>query len=68
MTCEALDDPENGYILSYIGGRVGVGEYAIDTTAFFRCDPGYNLIGSDTSNCVFPGRWDTQSPTCEQGN
>ena len=68
VTCEALQDPENGYIFTYIGTRVGSGEYATDTTAFFRCDHGYNLNGSEASNCVVPGIWDEPVPTCEQGN
>ena len=66
--CPDLPDPDNGDI-----------EYSTDltatfdapTTATYKCDPGYSLVGGDTvrictgTGTSTSGFWTGSTPTCE---
>ena len=68
IMCPDLPDPENGDI-----------EYSTDltatfeapTTAVYKCDPGYSLVGGDTVRmCTGTGEstdgdWTGSAPTCD---
>ena len=67
MTCEVLQDPENGYIVfnkPYVTNR----GYPVDTFADFFCDRGYTRNGSHFRYCQNSGIWSRESPVCDQGS
>ena len=44
------------------------GEYPTGTVAFFTCEEGYMRSGSVFGTCQDSGTWDSELPTCEEGN
>ena len=56
--------PENGQISPLQPNGV----YPENTTVPFVCDPGYNLIGEDSSTCQADETWDPQPPSCIESN
>ena len=54
---ENVGVPMNGFRLSDV--------YTFGANVTFECSQGYNLIGSDSSQCLLSGNWSTPSPTCQ---
>ena len=52
--------PANGYVTP----SQSDGQYPINSTIYFSCDPGYSLSGSSSSICQTDRTWDQQTPTC----
>ena len=61
--CIIPSPPENGYIRHAISGTLFAG-----STVRFRCNTGYNLIGSHTVTCQADRTWSPNVPTCEASN
>ena len=56
ILCPTLSDPGNGYVSvssRYVGER-----------AYYRCDYGYELVGSFSRTCQLSGNWSGTKPTC----
>ena len=67
VTCEALQFPENGYIVyehSYVPNK----GYPVGTHADFLCHYGYNRNGTYSRVCQISGNWNLESPVCDPGN
>jgi len=64
IQCDNLSAPSNGGMLCS-SGRVGVG-YEGDTCSF-RCNTGYELIGSGTRTCQNNGSWNGTTSVCRKG-
>ena len=56
--CPELEVPSYGDI-NYSKGQ------AINSVATYRCDDGYNLIGSEKRTCQANGTWSGEDPFCE---
>ena len=58
--CVDLSDPPNG--------EVTITGITIGSEAFYTCDSGYDLVGSDTRDCVQSdagtGMWTDMEPQC----
>ena len=58
--CVSLSDPPNG--------EVTVTGITIGSEAIYRCDRGYNLVGSETRRCIESdtgmGMWTDTEPQC----
>ena len=56
ITCELLEDPENGRVIqpSRIAGAV----------ARYECNPGFTLVGTETRTCSASGIWSGEAPVC----
>ena len=54
---ENIGVPMNGFRLSDV--------YTFGANVTFECSQGYNLIGSNSSQCLLSGNWSTPSPTCQ---
>ncbi|NXE87637.1 APOH protein, partial [Menura novaehollandiae] len=46
-------------------GKMNFEELQYQSTVTFSCDPGYNLIGSRTSQCMADGKWTGTLPQCQ---
>ncbi|KAG1655606.1 Fibropellin-1 [Nymphon striatum] len=57
--CPALDDPENGLLLSTQS------MFHFGDIIRFHCDFGYVMVGSSTLLCTSNGVWNGTAPTCE---
>jgi len=58
LTCPALEKPENGTVACTRSGLV-VGDICT-----FRCDDGFDLIGSATRICLGNQTWSGTEATC----
>lgn len=54
--CDELDDPENGV--------VDFKQVTIGSTAVYRCNRGFNLVGNAKRVCQRNGEWSGQEPKC----
>ena len=52
-----MDDPANGTVTWTSLTTGGVAAYA--------CDPGFELVGEMTRNCMRNSEWSGEAPTCE---
>jgi len=41
------------------------GFYEFEDEIFFTCDPGYDLIGEESTVCQPDGTWSNPAPVCE---
>ncbi|XP_003387839.1 PREDICTED: sushi, von Willebrand factor type A, EGF and pentraxin domain-containing protein 1-like isoform X2 [Amphimedon queenslandica] len=57
ITCESLDDPENGQV-TILGGS-GPGSVAV-----YKCSPGFELVGDRRRVCGEDGRFSSSAPIC----
>ncbi|XP_029470754.1 sushi, von Willebrand factor type A, EGF and pentraxin domain-containing protein 1 [Rhinatrema bivittatum] len=57
IECELPTAPENGFI--------NFTDNAFGSTVQYGCNPGYELIGSDTSLCLSNRQWTSVAPYCE---
>ncbi len=68
ITCRALDSLENGTI-GY-SSLVTTEPFSYETTATYRCDPGYNITrGNNVRTCTGDGstpsgQWNGAAPQC----
>uniref|UniRef100_A0A8U7NQU9 Beta-2-glycoprotein 1 n=2 Tax=Corvus moneduloides TaxID=1196302 RepID=A0A8U7NQU9_CORMO len=46
-------------------GKMDFEEFQYQSTVTFSCDPGYNLVGSRTSQCMADGKWTGTFPQCQ---
>uniref|UniRef100_A0A8D2QC34 Beta-2-glycoprotein 1 n=1 Tax=Zonotrichia albicollis TaxID=44394 RepID=A0A8D2QC34_ZONAL len=46
-------------------GKMEFEELQYQSTVTFSCDPGYNLVGSRTSQCMADGKWTGTFPQCQ---
>ena len=66
--CPDLPDPMNGDI-EYVVDTTST--FNVTTTAMYKCDPGYSLVGGDivrtcTGTSASPdGDWSGTAPSCE---
>ncbi|XP_071491017.1 LOW QUALITY PROTEIN: sushi, von Willebrand factor type A, EGF and pentraxin domain-containing protein 1-like [Diadema antillarum] len=56
ITCEALQTPENGVLR--------VEDHSYGNRAEFECDRGFQMVGSNTTECTGRGTWSNPPPTC----
>ncbi|XP_064406055.1 complement receptor type 1-like isoform X3 [Halichondria panicea] len=68
ITCETLPAPENGMV-SYSTNNNTMGTFSFGTEAYFSCDVGFSLVGSETRSCgdgnMTVGEFNGTAPTCE---
>ena len=57
VTCSNPSIPSNGHKI----GKV----YSYNSSVFFYCNTGYNLIGSNRLTCLANGSWDVNIPVCD---
>ncbi|XP_066188445.1 beta-2-glycoprotein 1 isoform X1 [Sylvia atricapilla] len=46
-------------------GKMDFEEFQYQSSVTFSCDPGYNLVGSRTSQCMADGKWTGAFPQCQ---
>ena len=46
-------------------GSVVVDDTTLGNKAYYSCDHGYILVGSETVKCLYTGMWNDTAPTCE---
>ena len=62
-----MSPPANGQI-SYNEPSLSNEEYPVDAKAFFTCNHGYSLSGSESRTCDTSGNWNQETPICNQSN
>ena len=60
VQCTSLSSPTNGSILC---NSTGVSHY--EDQCLFSCDPGYQLTGSSSRQCLSNGSWSGSDVTCD---
>ena len=60
IVCSHLETIENGMTI--------VEDVAVNGTATFSCNVGYNLFGSPTRKCQPNGKWDGDNAYCQSNN
>ena len=58
VTCGVLTNPANGQV-----GQTGTSTFG--QTATYKCNTGYNMVGSSTRTCQATGVWSGSAPTCQ---
>lgn len=56
IKCPELRDPDNG--------RVEVSGNTPGSTAIYRCNPPYMIVGTNTRTCQNNGEWSGRAPVC----
>ena len=56
VSCPPLQSPDNGQLM--------VAKFTFKSRAFFVCDNGYELSGSQVVSCLSTGQWSAEPPTC----
>ncbi len=56
--CQTLGAPSNG-------GVTTTNSNLYPSTATYTCQPGYNMVGSDSRTCGTDGNWSGAAPSCE---
>ncbi|XP_068090442.1 sushi, von Willebrand factor type A, EGF and pentraxin domain-containing protein 1 isoform X2 [Hyperolius riggenbachi] len=56
IECNIPAAPENG--------MVHYTDITLNSIAHYKCEPGYELIGSDNSTCLFSRKWSPEMPQC----
>lgn len=56
IVCPEAQNPDNGKA-TIINGKQ-------ENIVIYDCDPGYNLIGRSIAKCIYPGKWDSDTPIC----
>ncbi len=68
ITCETLPAPENGTV-SYSTDSNIMDTFSFETEAYFSCDVGFSLVGSETRTCgdgtMTVGEFNGTTPACE---
>ena len=57
VACGVLTNPANGQV-----GQTGT---TFGQTATYKCNTGYNMVGSSTRTCQAMGVWSGSAPTCQ---
>ena len=57
VACGVLTNPANGQV-----GQTGT---TFGQTATYKCNTGYNMVGSSTRTCQATGVWSGSAPTCQ---
>lgn len=55
--CPALGNPIHG-------SKVAIPQYRVNTYIRFRCNHGYEMVGSEERMCTFSGEWTGEMPRC----
>ncbi|XP_030853901.1 complement factor B [Strongylocentrotus purpuratus] len=55
--CPALGNPIHG-------SKVAIPQYRVNTYVRFRCNGGYEMVGSEERMCTFSGEWTGEMPRC----
>jgi len=59
IVCDAQKAPANGEI------SCDSASYRPETKCSFKCDGGYELVGSEENECQYDGTWSLPVPTCK---
>ena len=67
VTCPRLSAPGNGAVVhtDRHGGRLDSGDVPWGASAMFACQEGYQLVGSEVSECHEEGAWSHTEPQCQ---
>ena len=67
VTCPRLSAPGNGAAVhtDRHGGRLDQGDVLWGAFAMFSCQEGYQLVGSEVSECQEEGAWSHTEPQCQ---
>ncbi|XP_032302165.1 E-selectin-like [Coturnix japonica] len=61
VTCPVLSAPEHGELnCSHLHGN-----FTFGTTCGFSCQPGFELMGSQSHKCMATGKWSEDIPRCK---
>nr|XP_020654229.1 P-selectin-like isoform X1 [Pogona vitticeps] len=58
--CQRIESPARGTI-NCINP---IGDFAYNSTCYFSCEPGFELLGSKTLSCNASGQWTSSTPVC----
>ena len=61
LDCRSVTEPEHGKV-TYVNGTLTLYEDSIQ----FVCNPGYDLNGTKTADCLATGNWSNEVPTCQR--
>ena len=67
VTCPRLSAPGNGAVVhtDRHGGRLDKDDVLWGASAMFACQEGYQLVGSEVSECQEEGAWSHTDPQCQ---
>ena len=57
IKCSDLNHPEYG--------SVNVTDYTPESSAHYKCDYGYKLVGDEYRECLYSGYWGGKQPVCK---
>ena len=58
VMCRSLASPNFGTVAT------STGDNSIGAIATYSCDTGYELVGSETRECLVSGQWTSSMPYC----
>ena len=67
VACPRLSAPGNGAVVhtDRHGGHLDTGDVLWGASAMFACQEGYQLVGSEVSECQEEGAWSHTEPQCQ---
>ena len=60
LDCGSVPEPENGKV-TYVNGTS-----LYDDSIQFACNPGYDLNGTETADCLATRNWSHEVPKCQR--